>query len=449
MKRTVIFAISVILLFALAVTSYAYSYTDYSVYTDNSKTVVNSDGMYLISWSGKQMSVIRTAPYNVEAELSLNYVPAVVSVFGSTMVALCNDLDHKQLIVYTYDIDRDSLDSYAVSDAYVRYDRGFYYDGDNLYLTDERNNAVISRYTSGGLLIDSYTFTHSINGIVNGYSGGFYIVSGNKLYKNSGSGYYLTGNGTVGTPAAFCSNDILIDAQGRVYSVNTGGTTLLFNADCTGYQPSVCAIGTNIYCSNENQITRYDKSGNKLAYINLSGTIKALYSRNGKIFALSGNSRVNEIGESEFIQIRSEEKPDNNSADNNNKMISSNVYRVDSVNYRISSIDSPTTFAQFKKNMSFTGYKAKLFRGTKELSTGNVGTAMTVVFSADNSYTYELSVRGDITGEGNVNSRDIKELMAYLLGEISFDGVYYIAADVSGDDKVDILDLAVLSRMNK
>ena len=450
MKRMmIIFAVSVILNSALALTSYAYSYTDYSVYTDNSKVVVNSDGLYLISWSGKQMSVIRSAPDNIEAELSLNYSPAVASVFGSTLVALCNDLDHNQLIVYTFDIVRDSLDSFAINDAYVRYDRGFCYDGGSLYLTDERRNNVINQYSSGGLLVDSCTFTYSVSAIVSGYSGGAYVVSGNKLFRNSGGGYYAMGGGAVSSPAAFCFDDTLIDAQGRVYSVNSGGMSLLFNADFSGNQPSACVIGSYIYCSNGNQITRYDMSGNKSAYLNVVGAVKAMYSRNGRIYALSGDSRINEIGEKEFILINNNDQSANNDSRSNNNKISSEVYRVDSTNYRISLINSPTTFAQFKKNMRFDGYKAKLFRGAKELTGGNVGTAMTAVFSSDNSYTYELAVRGDITGEGNINSRDVKELMSYLLGDISFDGVYYIAADVSDDDEVDILDLAILSRMNK
>ena len=97
--------------------------------------------------------------------------------------------------------------------------------------------------------------------------------------------------------------------------------------------------------------------------------------------------------------------------------------------------------------MRYDGYTAHLYRNGVEQKNSNVGTAMRAVFeNADTSYSFELAVIGDITGEGNMNSRDLTELMEYLVGSLSFDGVYADAADLSGDGIVDVIDLALLKR---
>ena len=141
--------------------------------------------------------------------------------------------------------------------------------------------------------------------------------------------------------------------------------------------------------------------------------------------------------------------PDNSSA-STDKPISSELYKVDYSTYRISGIPAGTSFAQFKKNMSYTGYTAELYRGSRGITSGNVGTAMTVIFNSEqSSYTFELSVAGDITGEGNVNSRDVGMLMDYLIGSAAYDGVYLLSSDVSSDGNVDVMDLAILCRMYK
>ena len=98
--------------------------------------------------------------------------------------------------------------------------------------------------------------------------------------------------------------------------------------------------------------------------------------------------------------------------------------------------------------MKYDGYSVKLLRDSKQIKAGNVGTAMTAVFEGETgSYTFELGVIGDITGEGSVNKRDMYELMDLLLGSISFNGVYSCAADIDGSDTVDARDLALLARM--
>ena len=60
---------------------------------------------------------------------------------------------------------------------------------------------------------------------------------------------------------------------------------------------------------------------------------------------------------------------------------------------------------------------------------------------------YELSVRGDLTGEGSVNSRDLNFLMDSLIGSADYNGVYTLSADLSGNKVVDIADVVLLKKL--
>ena len=72
---------------------------------------------------------------------------------------------------------------------------------------------------------------------------------------------------------------------------------------------------------------------------------------------------------------------------------------------------------------------------------------MTAVFSSGgNEFTFELSVNGDLTGEGNSNSRDVNLLLDYLIGAAYFNGVYTVAADLSNDGRIDAVDVALMKR---
>ena len=125
--------------------------------------------------------------------------------------------------------------------------------------------------------------------------------------------------------------------------------------------------------------------------------------------------------------------------------ISSDVYQIDFERYHITGISSGTTVAQFRSNIRYSGYSLAIHRDNEVRKSGNVGTAMTAVFTSSNdSLTFELAVDGDLTGEGNRNSRDLNLLMDYLIGAAQFNGVYEIAADISGDHIVDVVDLALL-----
>ena len=60
---------------------------------------------------------------------------------------------------------------------------------------------------------------------------------------------------------------------------------------------------------------------------------------------------------------------------------------------------------------------------------------------------YSIVVTGDLTGEGNVNSRDLDALMKHLTEEQQLTGIFISAADIDKDNMLSTKDLVLLSRL--
>ena len=77
---------------------------------------------------------------------------------------------------------------------------------------------------------------------------------------------------------------------------------------------------------------------------------------------------------------------------------------------------------------------------TKTLATGYV---LNIIDSKTQAITksYTIVVKGDISGDGKINSADLLRIRQHLLGIKKADGVFEIAADTSGDGKINSADL--------
>ncbi|WP_417141874.1 dockerin type I repeat-containing protein, partial [Ruminococcus bromii] len=131
---------------------------------------------------------------------------------------------------------------------------------------------------------------------------------------------------------------------------------------------------------------------------------------------------------------------DNNRHDSSktdNQAVNSDYIISDGMIY---GIYSGETVADFKNKTSAENvYKAD---GTIAKS-GKLKTGFTTVI---NSKTYVITVCGDVTGEGNVNSKDVTLLQKYLCDNAELDGAYLKAADFNLDGEADNRDLVLISR---
>ena len=78
------------------------------------------------------------------------------------------------------------------------------------------------------------------------------------------------------------------------------------------------------------------------------------------------------------------------------------------------------------------------------VASGKLGTGMTVL--ADGTR-YSVAVKGDLTGEGNLNSRDLDAMMRHLTKENFLADIFAIAADLDNDNAITTKDLLALSRL--
>ena len=133
----------------------------------------------------------------------------------------------------------------------------------------------------------------------------------------------------------------------------------------------------------------------------------------------------------------------------NELRITSDVYQIDRGQKRISGVAPSTTRAQFKENLSYPRGELIIRNQNGQIaSSKNAGTGMTVQL-VDGGAVYDelqILVRGDCTGEGNVNTLDYRALQYHLLGTKPLDGLMLLACDVNRDNKVSTLDLLCIDK---
>lgn len=107
--------------------------------------------------------------------------------------------------------------------------------------------------------------------------------------------------------------------------------------------------------------------------------------------------------------------------------------------------DAGITVSKIKK--AFAGFEvSKVTKANgNDIKSGKLGTGAKVYF-ADGNETI-IIIRGELTGEGNINSRDVKAILNHLSTKELLKGDRLIAADVNDDGVVDTKDALLIARM--
>ena len=84
----------------------------------------------------------------------------------------------------------------------------------------------------------------------------------------------------------------------------------------------------------------------------------------------------------------------------------------------------------------------EITENTKKLATG----MKLVVGEGEETIEYEISVIGDITGDGEANFFDMLEINSYRLGKKDMSSLKIKSADVDNNDKVDFLDMIKINK---
>ena len=121
-------------------------------------------------------------------------------------------------------------------------------------------------------------------------------------------------------------------------------------------------------------------------------------------------------------------------------LIYSNKYLVkEKTIYRI---DPKTTIEEFRNNIEIAkGNDIKIYKEEKEITSGYVATGMIV--RGTNGQEYNLSVIGDITGDGLANQVELTMIIRHLvkIEGCNLEGIEAETADITGDGEIDLVDV--------
>ncbi len=108
----------------------------------------------------------------------------------------------------------------------------------------------------------------------------------------------------------------------------------------------------------------------------------------------------------------------------------------------IKNIKGSTNISDFAGRIISQGGGVEVYNGNNRVTDGLIGTGMKVKVSSSSGTTeFVAIVKGDPSGDGQVNALDLLQIKKYLLKQKSLTGVYATAADTSGDGQVNALDL--------
>ena len=311
----------------------------------------------------------------------------------------------------------------------------------------------------------------------------------------AGGKYYLMNASDIGVYNAKCrlEGEIPLDANGYSMAASADGSTVYCATSdgvlVIGEDTVRVPISTrNIYpfgslFSDDDSVV-YDKSGREAVFDGFDPTHGVAELGNhligrigGELTAASGDERISlgSAGEDSFIcgsgafcacleqdgsganvrfysaediskaRQRYESEPRASAAESVSVSSSTgnpNAFFYDKERGFVTGIEPGLTVAAFRKESGFLN--AVFYKHSGErYDSGRLGTGMKTVLPDG---TYAVVIYGDVTGEGNVNSRDLNACLDHLLGTPLASGAYTAAADVSGDGAVDLKDALILYR---
>lgn len=183
-------------------------------------------------------------------------------------------------------------------------------------------------------------------------------------------------------------------------------------------------------------------------YYKADENINYLFGNGEKIYYFTNNGAYT-INRSELNTIQYSSKstvPTKNTTKSVEYKITSSTYTVGEK--YITNVPPKTTINTFKNSMSFAGYEISFAINGSVKNSGYVSTNMDVIFSKDGTkIRKKIIVTGDITCDGNVNSKDTSLLMKYFLGTSSLNQICRKAGDVTGNGILSNADLVAIAQM--
>ncbi len=325
-----------------------------------------------------------------------------------------------------------------------------------IYAVDKNHPKYVRVFDSDGYDMNKYNAFGNIIML-------FHDKSSNDVFAVSNNGVFNITAGFIKISSVVPDGEFIInerlctDSAGNVFEFDPlAGFNKILDLD----YDMLCPTNESVYGVVERTVYRLDNNGDKISYINLSVKPERLLSSK-KNLAYIFNNKITIIKTSDMKEIQ---KTDESSispvsepvvsqpAEESTHEISKSDVEADK-NYGISSdyleisngfifLEHTMTLAELKKSIKYNDNEliVKNHNG-KAVTSGNVGSNWQITFSGKTEKTFCTVLPGDITGEGNVNSRDIKSLSDYLINDTGLSPPFLYAADTDEDGVISLIDL--------
>lgn len=399
------------------------------------KSDSNSRGGYLCAFSGNTVFSARLVPDFSSYNFTVNGHIRGVSQSGKYTNALVfDDAFTNKYSVYSLDTDNGNVRKTSFNDENFRTDSFSVSDNCVYYIKTDSAYVYVACVNLSSDKKTKITFGQNVNEVFNNNGKSYARLCDGSIYKLSqSSSTYVADTGELKNIYNAGINRV-INEDGFIVSLSDNSRNYVSNAT----EENVSVSDGKIYSAVNYRLNL--KTSEKTKSVSIPDRATAVVSYKNQCGVLLDNGTVQVYESSDFDEKKT--------ADNNNHSDSSNLDNQAVISDYIFSdgiiygIYSGETVADFKaKTFADTVYKSD---GSVAKS-GKLKTGFTTVM---NSKTYTISVCGDVTGEGNVNSKDVTLLQKHLCGNAKLSGAFLKAADFNLDGKVDNRDLVLISRQN-
>lgn len=397
------------------------------------KSDSNSRGGYLCAFSGNTVFSAKLVPDFSSYNFTVNGHIKGVSQSGKYTYALVlEDTFTNKYSVYSLNTDNGNVFQSTFSNENFRTDSFSVSDNCIYYIKTDSAYAYVACVNLSSDKKTKITFGQNVNEVFNN-NGKSYA----RLYDGSICKLSQTSSTRVANAGEFrnISNvgiNKVINEDGFVVSLSDNSREYVSNAEFG----KVSASDNKVFSVVNYHLSR--KTSDKTQNVSIPDTAKAVVSYKNQCGVLLDNGTVQVYESSDFDEKKTADNNNHSDSSNSdNQAVISDYIFSDGIIY---GVYSGETVADFKAKTSDDAvYKSD---GSVAKS-GKLKTGFTTVI---NSKTYTIAVCGDVTGEGNVNSKDVTLLQKHLCGNAKLSGAFLKAADFNLDGKVDNRDLVLISR---
>ncbi|MBQ8058079.1 MAG: hypothetical protein IJ275_07090 [Ruminococcus sp.] len=424
-----------------------YTYSSFkSLY--NVELLQNNEQVFLVGTNGSDVQLDAIYPDSYSVSFTLENNVYAYNLFSDTFLFISPVETLNQTQIVLYDIYKDTITSFYISGTSNYESSQIAYSNGCIYIANDYGE--VRQYSKSGKHIHTYKVANDRCHLMCDYNGAVYCFSNNSLFELYNQSLNTICRCNIDAPASFISDNAFIDNTGYIYTFSNNRIANLISFPSTVIYPSGGIHDNCVITSDYDTVYAVDINTNRIVkHIKLNRQIRSLCVVNDNIFAFIYHNGYPTVCHVEYSKLKSLNSVDSaiDKYPDISDEIYSDTYTVDHSKLWITDIEPETTVAQFKRNMNYDGYDISFERfDGKIIDSGKIGTATIVTFyNEDISIEYELSVKGDLTGEGNMNSRDKKMMFKYLLEEVIPSGVYVNAADLDYSNSIDIVDLVLLT----